>query len=90
MIDIYNQMREINILKDLKLVSDSNCRRTPYSEDQWKIQTNGKITSFKWSKENCAITEEAKKLEYLRELVFNIVKNKTEYKRLPEAVGGYD
>jgi hypothetical protein len=90
MINIYNQMREINILKDSKLVSDSNCRRTPYSEDQWKINMNGKITSFKWSNENCVITEEAKNLEDLREFVLNIVKNKTEYKRLPEAAGGYD
>jgi hypothetical protein len=90
MINIYKQMREINILKDSKLVSESNCRRTPYSKDQWKIKMNGKITSFKWSNENCVITEVAKNLEDLREFVLNIVKNKTEYKRLPEAAGGYD
>ncbi|MCY9659453.1 hypothetical protein P5G65_23375 [Paenibacillus chondroitinus] len=90
MTKIYKQMREVNISQDLKLVSKSNCRRTPYSEDQWKIQMNGKITSFIWSEENCVITHDAKKLEDLRKFVFNIVKNKTEYKKLPEAVGGYD
>lgn len=88
--DIYNKMREINILKELKLVSKSNCERIPFSEDSWSIRMNGKLLSFKWSEKDCEKTEDAGKLENLREFVFNIVKSKPEYKKLPEAVGAYE
>ncbi|TFE31580.1 hypothetical protein [Cohnella luojiensis] len=90
MTDIYNQMREIDILRDLKLVARSNCYKTPYSEDFWKVQLNAQAVMFDWSDEACEMTENAEKLKQLRQFILDIVKKKPEYKELPEAEGGYD
>jgi hypothetical protein len=87
---IYNQMRVNNINKDLKLESIAGCMQTPFTEDSWEIQMNGVVTTYNWSTERCKLTEDAKKLAALRDFVFNMVKNKKEYKELPPAVGGYD
>lgn len=90
-IDIYNKLREINILKEIKLLPKSKCSRMiPFSEDHWNIRIDGKVLSFTWIEGSCEETADARKLEDLREFVFNFVKDKPEYKELPEAVGAYE
>lgn len=91
MIDIYNRMREIDVLRELDLDnSDSSCSSTPVNEDHWEIQVNGEQRTFDWSSEKCDLTDDANKLKELRSYIFDIVKEKKEYRDLPEAVGGYD
>lgn len=91
MIDIYDRMREIDVLRELDLDnSDSNCSSTPVNEDHWEIQVDGEQRTFDWSSEKCELTDDANKLKELRNYIFDIVKEKQEYKELPEADGGYD
>lgn len=88
---IYDRMQEINILRELDLKPRStSCSQTPYSEDYWKIRVDGQTKQFHWSEEHCSQGKDAKAMEELRDFIFNIVKNKDEYKNLPEAVGGYE
>lgn len=91
MTDIYDRMREIDVLRELELDnSDSNCSSTPVNEDHWEIQVEGEQRTFDWSSEKCDLTDDAIKLEELRNYIFDIVKEKKEYRELPEAAGGYD
>lgn len=89
--DIYDVMREIDVLRELDLDnSDSNCSSTPVNEDHWEIQVDGEQRTFDWSSERCEMTDDANKLKELRNYIFDIVQDKKEYKELPEAAGGYD
>lgn len=91
MIKIYRKMREINIMEEKKLKPwKKNCSQIPYEEDKWTIQMNGKTIIHEWSGEHCEKTKDAEQLLELRNFVFGIVKNKDEYKQLPEATGGYE
>lgn len=92
MADIYDRVREIDVLRELDLDnSDSNCSSTPVNEDHWEIQVDGVERTFDWSSEQCELTDDANnKLKELRNYIFDIVKDKKEYKELPEAAGGYD
>ncbi|ANE46601.1 hypothetical protein SY83_10310 [Paenibacillus swuensis] len=87
---IYDRMRELNVLRDLKLESRiKNCFQTPFTEDYWKIQMNGETRIFHWSEENCSLTKDAAKLKELREFVHMIVSAQKVYTDLPKAKGGY-
>ncbi|ULO10285.1 hypothetical protein H1230_10025 [Paenibacillus sp. 19GGS1-52] len=88
---IYERMREINVLKELKLeTASSGCSTTPYSEDRWEVLINGVERNFEWSSEKCELTDDAQQLKELRDYIFERVSTKKEYIELPEAVGGYD
>lgn len=87
---IYEKMRELNIVALKHLVAeDTNCIRTPYGEDTWEIYLNGEIKKISWSSKYCEIPNDIKKLIHLRDFVIEIVKNKNEYKMIPEANGAY-
>lgn len=89
--DIYSRMREINVMREMRLEPVSpNCNQTPYDEEHWQIRLNGEEQTLEWSEEKCEITEDAVKLRELRSYIFELVKNKPEYRELPEAEGGYD
>ncbi|NIK78103.1 hypothetical protein FHS15_003241 [Paenibacillus castaneae] len=88
---IYEKMREINIMGTKVLApSTSNCGVIPYNEDSWEIRLNGETKSFTWSEKHCELTNDAKQLLELRTYIQHLVEDKEEYKKLPEAEGGYD
>lgn len=87
---IYQKMKEINIVEEKKLIPNTACSQEPYSIDQWEITINGESYTHLVSGEYCELTNDAEQLIQLRNFVFNIVKQKEEYKKLPEAVGGYE
>lgn len=87
---IYQKMREINILDPEELKPEkTNCVQTPYEEDKWKIELNNETNTLYWTGEYCEITDYAQQLFELRNYILDIVKSKDEYKKLPEAKGGY-
>lgn len=91
MADIYARLRTINIYRELKLQPDmKNCAMTPFGEEHWQIRLDGEERSFYWDEENCEITADAEQLKELRSYIFELVKSKPAYLKLPEAVGGYD
>jgi len=88
---IYQKMREINILAPKQLVPEqTTCTQTPHGEDRWEIRVNGKIKTIFWSGMYCETTRDARQLIALRNDIFNIVKTKEAYRKLPEPVGGYE
>ena len=87
---IYQKMREINIMEPKELIPEKiNCMQTPYGEDKWKVKLNGETQTLYWNGEYCETTDDAKQLIELRNYILDIVKSKDEYKKLPEAKGGY-
>ncbi|WP_019909568.1 hypothetical protein [Paenibacillus sp. HW567] len=91
MTDIYNRMRELNVLGELKLeVEDKACAQVPYVEEHWLIQINGEQRPLDWSEEHCQIPSDARKLKELRNVIVELVTSRSEYQALPEAVGGYE
>jgi archaellum component FlaF (FlaF/FlaG flagellin family) len=86
---IYQEMKDVNITEMKNLVPETNCGQQPFSEDEWKITINGEVITHAVSGRYCETTNDAKQLIELRNYVFSLVKNKEEYKKLPEAKGGY-
>lgn len=83
-------MMKINILnysEDFKPKSD--ILQTPFETYSIKIIFNGKEKSIYWEDENVSETKEAILLRELFRKIKEIVINKDEYKKLPEAKGGY-
>ena len=70
--------------------ANSNCSRTPYTEDSWRITVDGETKTFTWSGESCSVTNDAQQLLGLRTFIQRIAAGKDAYKELPEAEGGYD
>lgn len=87
---IYEKMKNINIISMKELTPKTECMTKPYSEDEWKITINGeKITPY-ISGAYCEKANDENKLIDLRNYIRNIVQSKVEYKKLPEATGGYE
>lgn len=89
MTEIYQLMRDINIMNIGQLIPKSDCRLEPHDTDIWRIQVNGEIQEFTWTNQYCELTKDAQELLDLRNQIYFIVKAKDEYKALPEATGGY-
>ncbi len=87
---IYREMKDMNITETKNLVPKTNCAKEPFSEDNWEITINGEVITHAVSGKYCETTNDAKQLIELRNYVFSLVKNKEEYKKLPEAKGGYE
>jgi len=87
---VYERMKKIRILRDLRLEARDGCLQVPYEEEYWTIQIDGEIREYYWTQEKCTLTKDAQQLRELRQTIFNIVKQKSAYQELPEAVGGYD
>lgn len=87
---IYLKMRDINIMAIQNLSpAVSGCERVPFSEDMWEISINGETNTFTWTDKHCNLTEEAEQVLELRKFIQDIVEEKPEYIKLPEAEGGY-
>lgn len=88
---IYAKVREFNILEPKRLIPRVKTgEKTPYSEDYWKIRMNGQMYEFYWTDRYLGMTKDGEELQEVREFIFDIAKNKEEYKKLPEAEGGYE
>lgn len=84
---IYEKMKDINVLEEKKFTS--KCESEPYEETEWKITLNGDTVTHSIRK-YCDPTKDAEHFLELRNYVFNKVKNKEEFIKLPKAKGGYD
>lgn len=94
MAEIYESMKEINVIGAKKFVpkplNEEICMKVPYEEDEWTITLNGETITHAISGTYCEPTKDAKQFLELRNYVFNKVKNKDIYRKLPESTGGYD
>jgi len=94
MSEIYEKMKEVNIIGTKKLVPEpingTTCAQEPFEEDEWKITINGETITHFVSATYCEPTDDAKQLLELRNFVFDKVKTKEEYIELPESKGGYE
>jgi hypothetical protein len=91
MSDIYSNMKSINILNYPDIFNpESNMSQTPFETYSLKIIFNGKEKDIYWEDEHDSQTGEAIKLRELFNKISKIIYAKDEYKRLPQARGGYD
>lgn len=89
--EIYNKMREINVMGTQDLISSQqNCTKTPFNVDEWRITVDGNLKIISWSDKHCETTSDANQLLELREYIMQIVEQKEAYRSLPVAEGGYD
>ena len=88
--EIYTLMKNINIFNyPNNFNSYSHSRRTPYSTYSFKIIVNGKEKNINWKDEGASDNKDAVDLRNLIIRIQEIVRSKDEYKKLPEAKGGY-
>ena len=85
---IYNEMKKINIMGDLKLDETKECRLEPPSETKWVIHMNGKTKRFSY-KTFCEYPQNILSLIELERFIDELVSKKKEYLDLPERNGGY-
>ncbi|WP_313885246.1 hypothetical protein [Clostridium sp. DJ247] len=87
---IYSEMKKINILDyPDNFNPKSNTIQTPYDTYSIKIIIEGKEKCIYWKDESVSETKEAAQLRKLFKKIQEIIVNKEEFKKLPEAKGGY-
>src|SRR5699024_3950087 len=87
MSDIYEKMKAINVLEKKNFTS--KCESEPSEETEWKITLDGE-TVTQSIEEFCDPTKDVEQFLKLQNYVFDKVKNKESFKKLPKAKGGYD
>lgn len=88
--EIYAGMNRINILSyPSNFKPKSNMSRFPHSTYIIKIIADGKEKTIEWKDENASESKEAVQLRELFKRIQEIIVNKEEFKKLPEAKGGY-
>jgi hypothetical protein len=88
---IYSEIRKINILDyPDSFKPKNNVKQNPYYTYNFKIIANGIEKNISWVDENVSESKEAVQLRELFKKIQEITENKEEYKKLPEAKGGYD
>lgn len=88
---IYSEMKKINILAYPENFNPkTNVSQTPFSTYSIKIITSGIEKNIVWKDENVAETKDAVQLRELFKKIVDIIMSKEEYKKLPDAKGGYD
>lgn len=88
---IYSEIRKINILdypNNFKPVN--NLIRTPFYTYNFKIIADGIEKEIYWADENVSKSKEAVQLRELFKNIQEKIESKEEYKKLPQAMGGYD
>lgn len=86
---IYEKMIEIDIMKNFDVEKENGCEIIPSNLSKWTIQMNGETNTF-YYKSYCNRPKRIETLYELEGFIHNIVENKEEYKRLPNAEGGYE
>lgn len=91
---VYERMREVNILEEKEFVPEpifgEVCVQEPHEDDEWKITMNGETITISIDGTYCEPTKDAEQLIQIRDNVFTMIKEKDEYKALPDSTGGYD
>lgn len=88
---IYLGMKKINIMNyPENFIPKSNHFQTPFNTYSIKIVMEGKEKNIYWKDENVSETKEAEQLREQFKKIQELIINKDEYKKLPEAQGGYD
>src|SRR5690625_2910653 len=87
MSEIYEKMKDINVLEEKNFIS--SCGSVPYEENEWKIILNGETVTHS-IREYCDPTKVAEQFLELRNYASDKVKNIQEFTQLPKAKGGYD
>jgi len=94
LLEVYEKMKEIEVMQPKKFnpkpMTGESCEQEPYEEDEWEIMIDGETIEHYISGKYCEPTEDAKQFHALRNFVYNKIKNKDDYRELPEASGGYD
>lgn len=92
MSDIYQKMREINVLEEKNFVPEiidgKTCAKIPHEEDEWNITLNGETIHHYISGAPCIPTKDGSEFLKLRNFVYDKVKIKKEYQELPASGGG--
>jgi len=87
---IYSEIRKINILDyPDNFKPNNNLKQTPYYTYNLKIIVNGIEKNISWADENASESKEAVQLRKLFKKIEEIIVKKEEFKKLPEAKGGY-
>jgi len=87
---IYSEMKKIKILNySENFKPEHEIIQTPFITYSMKIIFDGKEKCIYWEDENISETKEAIQLRELFKNIQEIIINKDEYKKLPEATGGY-
>ncbi len=85
---IYDEMMKIDIMGELNLDKEKECRTEPSYISKWKIHMNGDTKSFH-HKAYCEYPEDVLNLIKLKDYIHNVVSSKKEYMALPEPNGYY-
>jgi hypothetical protein len=88
---IYSEMRKINILDyPDNFNPKNNVKQTTYHTYNFKVIVNGIEKNISWADGNVSQSKQAVQLRELFKKIQEIIESKEEYKKLPEAKGGYD
>jgi hypothetical protein len=88
---IYSEIRKINILGYSDSFNPkSNVMQTPYYTYNFKIIADGIEKNISWADKNVSQSKEAVQLRELFKKIQEIIECKEQYKKLPEAKGGYE
>lgn len=88
---IYEEMKRINLLNYAdNFRPEGNLFTTPHCTYYVRVQLDGKIKEIHWEDSNLSQSAEALNLRNLVNKVRSIVYDKSEYKKMPAAIGGYD
>jgi hypothetical protein len=91
MATIYSEIRKINILDyPDSFKPKNNLFQSPYYTYNFKVIADGIEKNISWADENASESREAIQLRELFKKIQEIIESKEEYKKLPEAKGGYD
>ena len=91
---VYDEMNSIHVFAQKKFIppktNDTVCVQDPHEDEEWSITVNGETITHHISGAFCEPTEDAKQFRQLRDMIWAIIEKKEAYRKLPEAVGGYD
>lgn len=96
---IYERMQTIDILSYPSIYSppyEDNPKPglirivEPHMTYDLRLNINGNIKEISWVDKNGSETANAKELRKLYNYIIELIESKEEYKRMPEAVGGYE
>ncbi len=84
---IYKEMMVLNIM-EIELPKETSCTEEPEMISKWHIEMNGETHSFQFTR-SCEPNQLELDLLELEQTIHEMIKEKPEYKELPEASGGY-
>ncbi|MBC9786417.1 hypothetical protein H1S01_18335 [Heliobacterium chlorum] len=88
--NIYEEMVKLDILSyPDEFFPESNMKVTPYRTYEFDVRFGNSTKKILWKDESLSESRKAVQLRSLFKKIINTIENKEEFKRLPEAQGGY-